>query len=383
MKVLVFPRCKTEPHQDLLYGAMRELGVSVTYVAEPTRSQTINLLLLPALLAQARASRHRILHIHWVYPFAPSWVSRMPGGRWLMQLWYRIFLGTARLLGFRIIWTAHNLLPHDRVFPDDRAARYHLVRSSAAVIALSRASVPELEAFGARRVVHVPFGRYTDLLAHSITASRARSVLAIPEGSRVAAFVGNIEPYKGVDLLLDAFCRVDANLPLQLVVAGRCADPRLEARLRALAADAPGRVLLRLEWIPDQELEVYYTAADIIVLPFRSITNSGSLLLALEFAKPILIPDLPELADFEPTVALRYRAGSVASLANALVTAVEMPAEALVEMGKAALASADERSWEAAAAATAAVYGEVLASSEPLGRNRYRRRVRPHRVESK
>ena len=149
MRVLVFPRDDLNPYQRLLYGEMGRLGARVTYLGRLTPSHTLNLLLLPAELAARRAAGGRLVHLHWVFGFSLPGSARLPFLRRLARLWFALWLRTVRVLGMRLVWTAHNVLPHGQVFSDDVAARRALVRASDLVLVHSPAVLAELAALGA------------------------------------------------------------------------------------------------------------------------------------------------------------------------------------------------------------------------------------------
>ena len=136
MKMLVLPR-DPNPYQGLLYGALGRLGVRIRYLGELTPSHTVNLLLLPAELAWHRMAGTRVVHLHWVFPFTLPGARRFPVLRRLGQAWFLLWLRACRALGLRLVWTAHNVLPHAPVFADDVAARRALVRASDLVLAHS------------------------------------------------------------------------------------------------------------------------------------------------------------------------------------------------------------------------------------------------------
>ena len=158
-RILVFPR-DPNPYQGLLYGAMSHLGVQVRYLGELTCSHTVNLLLLPVQLAWQRIAGARVVHLHWVVTFTLPGARRFPVLRRIGQAWFLLWLCACRLLGLRLVWTAHNVLPHDQVFADDVAARRALARASDLVLAHSAATLAGLAELGAvpRRSAVIPHG---------------------------------------------------------------------------------------------------------------------------------------------------------------------------------------------------------------------------------
>ena len=123
----------------------------------PSGSQTFNLLVAPSMLVRYRFAGYRILHIHWVFQFSFPWAPRaVLARRTVMQWWFWFYLWSADALGYRIVWTAHDLLPHDQVFFDDGQARQYLIERADAVVALSRATAADLVELGATDVRVIP-----------------------------------------------------------------------------------------------------------------------------------------------------------------------------------------------------------------------------------
>ncbi|MGP3919304.1 glycosyltransferase [Nonomuraea sp. 10N515B] len=347
MKVLVFPR-DSNPYQDLLHGELRRTGVRVHYLGELTCSHTLNLLLLPAELALWRLAGARIVHLHWVWKFA------LPGGAWMRrpaQLWFAGVLGVVRLLGLRLVWTAHNVLPHRPVFADDAAARRTLVRHCDLVIAHHSTALHRLAALDAApsRAAVIPHGPFP---APPLPPPGRSG------GPRTFLFFGRIEPYKGVEDLLAAFTALPGGLDVRLVIAGSCPDAALAARLKASAA-ADDRVDVRLGRVRDEDVAGLFAEGDVVVLPFREITTSGSALLALAHGRPLIVPALPALAGL-PTAALAgYRSG-VTGLTAALRAAAGWDAATLAAMSAAALEHVNGLGWTEIARATRNGYATVL-----------------------
>lgn len=358
IKVLVFPHDDTNPYPTMLYGSMPPDEVQTAYFPMPTWSQTLNLLLIPFTLARYRARGYRIWHIHFSYLFNLVW-SFLPGARRLLQAWYGICLGAGRLLGYRIVWTAHNLVPLATIFADDEAARRRLVGAASAVIAHNKWSIDEIRRFGDVPVEHIPFGPY-HLFGDRPSRAEARRHLGLDPSARLVLFFGAVADYKGVDVLLEAMAQVPEDVGLQLVVVGACGKPAMQRRVHSLASRDPGRITVRLGRLPDDELARYLSAADVAVLPFRRITNSSSLLLALDVGLPVIIPDLATLDEIGEGPAFRYAPGDRASLARTLVQAATIDGAALEAMSQEARACVADLSWERTALDTVALYRSVL-----------------------
>ena len=341
MKILVLPREDTNPYQALLHAELRRRGARISYLGTLTPSHTLNLLLLPLEMAVRRVAGARIVHLHWVFGFSLPGADRFPVFRRLSQAWFSVWLRAVRVLGLRLVWTAHNVLPHRPVFADDIRARRRLATSCDLVICHSYSTIAGLAALGAEpaRFAVIPHGP----VAPPPSADPLRRP-GTGEGPRRLLFFGKVHSYKGVEDLLTAFAAIPADLPARLTVAGECDEPELRSRLTALARQAGGRVTLRLERVPDDEVTRLLADADAVVLPFRQITTSGSAMLALCHERPLVIPDLAALAELPDQAVIRYDQ-TVQGLSRALVRVVLADADVLGEMSAAARAYSAAITW--------------------------------------
>jgi glycosyltransferase involved in cell wall biosynthesis len=366
MKILVLPR-DPNPYQSLLYGEMQRLGAEVIYVGELTPSQTLNLLLLPLEVTAHRIGGARVIHLHWVFAFTIPGTHYLPAMRRVAYLWFRFWLRTCHLLGLHLIWTVHNVLPHKPVFPDDVSARRALVRSSELVLAHSYSALSELAALGA-------VARRSAIIQHGpIAPAGAHLPLSAPgacAGPRKFLFLGRVQDYKGVDDLLVAFAAIHDDIAAHLTVVGQCDDPRLRSRLGALAREGGRSVTLRLDRVPEEEVAQLLAAADVVVLPFRRVTTSGSAMLALAHGRPLIVPDLPALSDLPDQAVLRYD-GGVSELADALTKLARADRAVLAAMSVAAINYAARTTWQEIAEKTLAqIYLILGGNSEADVRDR-------------
>ena len=364
MKILAFPR-DPNPYQRLLYSEMERLGAQVSYLGQLTPSRTLNLLLLPAEMAARRAGGARLVHLHWVFGFALPGADRFPILRRLAQAWFGVWLRAAQKLGLRMVWTAHNVLPHSRVFADDAAARRALTCRCDLVLAHSPAALAGLAELGA-----VP--QRSLVIRHGPMGPAVPAALRVPgsgDGPREFLFFGKVAEYKGVEELLAAFNDLPEGTPARLTVVGQCDDPDLRARLTAA-----GNVRFRLEHVPEHEVAGLLASADAVVLPFRQVTTSGSAELALSHARPLIVPDLPGLAGLPAAAVVRYD-GSVRGLTAALADLANADRSRLAAMSAAASAYSAQVSWREIAAATLSAMESVISGS-------YRAGVRPSAAAS-
>jgi glycosyltransferase involved in cell wall biosynthesis len=340
MRVLALPR-DPNPYQGMLYAEMRGVGVEVTFIGELTASHTLNLLLLPVETAWHRLKGARIAHLHWVFAFSLPYADRAPVLRRISWLLFLSWLNVCRILGISVVWTAHNVLPHERVFANDVKARRRLVASADLVIVHSSFVLAELARLGAvpRRSATIRHGPFRTSVSSSppVTSREA-------DAAREFLFFGRVQEYKGVEDLMTAFAALPAECPAHLTVAGQCTDARLVQRLTSLSSLSRPTVTLRLEFLAEDDLADLIRAADVVVLPFRRVTTSGSAILALSWAKPLVVPDLPAFADLPSQVVVRY-SGQTAGLTQALAELARAKDGELLAMSEAARSYSSAVTW--------------------------------------
>ena len=303
MRLLVYPR-DSNPYQELLYKNLEQLEVHHRYIGELSGRHTLNLILLPFELAVNRIRGFKCLHLHWVYRFAIPVVGRRQFIRRLMRWYFVCLLEWCRVIGVAVVWTAHNVVPHDQVFDDDELGRRQLTARCAAVIAHNEETLRELVAMRCA------------LPPTAVIAPGPPALLICREGARRVEpqaglrilFAGRVSAYKGVEDLLEVLATQDIPPGTSCVVAGMYDDPALAQRLVQAAARCRIPVELRLSYVSDETLAMLLVSADAVVLPFRRTTSSSSVLMALGAGCPVIIPDIAGHARRCPTrlrVALR------------------------------------------------------------------------------
>jgi glycosyltransferase involved in cell wall biosynthesis len=133
-----------------------------------------------------------------------------------------------------------------------------------------------------------------------------------------------------------------------------------------LARDCGPNLTLRLEFVPDGELAALLAAADVVVLPFRRVTTSGTAMLAMSYGRPLIVPDLPQLAEFPERAALRYD-GQVPALTQAMADLARADAGTLAAMSAAASSYAFSASWREIAERTLTEMTAVLHEAPRAG----------------
>ena len=139
----------------------------------------------------------------------------------------------------------------------------------------------------------IPFGINNAVPNTQLTSSEAKARLGIQGEERTILFFGRITPYKGLEYLVEALPKLLTRSPsYRLIIAGRpdndSKDYCQTIQLQISRAGIGDRVLQRIEFVPDTETELYFKAADVLVLPYRQIYQSGVLFLAYSFGLPVI-----------------------------------------------------------------------------------------------
>lgn len=356
MRVLFLPDyTAANAYQRELAQGLRALGVTVA--AQPTGRRR----LLPVLQAIRAQGRPDVVHLHWTEPYISGGrteVSRVKAARTIVEL--RLM----RKGGTPVVWTAHDLSRHDRPV-DAREVRFNreLFRVSSAVIVHCEAAREalleslELTAADAGRVRVIPHGHYLGAYRNDVPRDEARRRLGVTGEGSVFTFVGWVRPYKGVRELITAFRSVTGD-ELRLLVAGKPGSDEFAAEVTQLAAGDP-RIKLDLGFVPDDDLQLYLNAADAVVLPYREIFTSGSVLLAISFGRAVIAPRRGCIGEtLDAAGSLLYEADDSDGLRDALQRARNVDLEA---MGAHNRERAGEFGWDRIAAATLEVYRSVRA----------------------
>ena len=245
------------------------------------------------LIRYATTAQPEIFHVLWNNRFQFF-------DRTLLMRYYK-------WLGKKIVLTAHNVNARKRDRNDSFLNRLSLTiqyRLSDHILVHTERMKQELMSdFGAAesKISVIPFGINNTVPNTTLTTAEARRVLDIDSSDRTLLFFGQIAPYKGLESLIAAFTEIskkDGNY--RLIIAGKPQEGQsywsqversiAQSRLRT-------RIIERIEYIPDDETELYFKATDVVVLPYARIFQSGVLFLAYAFGLPVIAADVGSLRD--------------------------------------------------------------------------------------
>jgi len=347
----------TNPYQRLLYGELARHGIAVV----PDASFDAG------WLRRARRSV-RILHFHWPQSFWRNERGPRPLRHPLSYPKLALFaarLAAARALGYRVVWTVHQVYPHERVAgPVDRLGARILARASNVLIVHDRGTAAtvalELPA-DAAKVVVVPHGSYAGVYPAGRDRQAVRRELGLADDTFAFLCFGDLRTYKSVAFALEAFARVDASRAA-LVVTGGIEDAEQAEAVRAAAA-ADSRVVERLGFVADERVAELFSACDAALCSRGDGGTSGSLILALSLGLPVVAarrPAYEELLDGEAAGWL-FEPGDPDSLARTLERAALADRAELAAKEDAVRAQVGRLRWDRIGARTASILREALA----------------------
>lgn len=341
LRILAWPAFKTReqnPYSYLLYSHMQ--GTEVDEFS----------------IGKVLTGTYDILHVHWPEMFLN--VEKTAASAALKSQAVLTLMDVAHQRGTKIVWTVHNLASHERHYP--RVEKWFwraFLRRLDGFISLSESGLlaarqrfPQLRNLPGSVIPHGHYrGEYPD-----DQQSDCRKRLDIASTAKVVLFFGWIREYKNVPGLIGAF----RNLPdaeAILCIAGR-EFSRSGTSMREVAAGDP-RVRLHLRHIGAEEVQTFFGAADLVVLPYREILNSGTALLALSFNKPVLVPRKGAMSELQSLVGgswVRTYEGDLHTpeLAQAIQWATEEHRPGIARL--------DRLDWKRVAEETLAAYKELV-----------------------
>jgi len=188
-----------------------------------------------------------------------------------------------------VIYLVHNLLPHERHFFDLPLTRWAVHKATGMVVLSSNEQQKVEGLFAGKPVVTIPHPLYDFFLEGRLPKDEARKLLGLPLDKYIALFFGIVRPYKGLVHLLEATkrCR-DRGLPILTVIAGEFWEDIRPTTDFIAQAGLEQDVVLHNRYIPNEAVNLYFSAADVFVAPYTGGTQSGAVKIAMSYKLPIL-----------------------------------------------------------------------------------------------
>jgi glycosyltransferase involved in cell wall biosynthesis len=299
---------------------------------------------------EARVDRVDAVHLHWpeyVWRKGFAGTGRLARAVKATERLFllRQFLRTARRLGIQRIWTVHNMEPHEGGYRWDRYGYRLMARESDIIVCHSRASVDAVQrAFRPRgRVIFMPMGALGAAYPAPRPAAEVIGDLGLDPRLPMVSCIGRLREYKGLDLACATAERLAGRV--QTVIGGLPHSGFDVRFLRQAAESIPGLRLIERA-LTDQEVADITAASDATLLPYRRITGSAALLMALGLGRGGLTSDLPyfrEILAGEPDAGVVVPSRDAAVWAEHVLAYLAKPPEA---RERAALRLANQYSWD-------------------------------------
>ena len=356
------------PYMDLLTGGLEANGVDVRYSEK--------FVFLPITRGVLRHRDVDVVQLEWLYPFYTiDDLEFEPANRtltFLRAVALLVDLTIVALLPVYTVRTVHNRHHHDRAYPRIERVLNELAfaLASAVVVKCERAVGiidAEYRAADPDRMYVVSDGSYVPTYENDVSRERARNELSIPDDAFVYLYFGLIRGYKGVPDLLQAYTALERS-DTQLWIVGNPDSEELEREIRDVA-DRTTDVTTVFDYVPGERIQYFMNAADVLVLPYRDILNSGTTYAGLTFGLPIVAPRIgciPETVSAKND--LLYDPDQPNGLRSALETVYEHPD--LESVGETNYERAIGRSWDRVGKEYLGVYRSLSEDRSRLNRSK-------------
>jgi len=312
------------------------------------------------LVTYVSMSRPKIFHILWNNKFELL-------DRTALMLYYKLF-------GKRVVLTAHNVNRAARDGMDSWLNRLTLktqYRLADHIFVHTKGMKRELLAdFGVpeANVTVIPFGINNTVPNTGLTPAEAKQKLGLRPGEKALLFFGRIVPYKGLEYLITAMAEgAPSRADYRVIIAGSL--PRGDEYWNRVQSEIARhglreRLIEKIEFVPDEQTELYFKAADALVLPYTDIFQSGVLFLAYSFGLPVIAADVGSFREdvIEGETGFMFESKNATELAATLKTYFESPLYQQLEQRRPGIKEfANQRySWREVAAITTRCYAKLL-----------------------
>ncbi|MEW6536780.1 MAG: glycosyltransferase [Candidatus Auribacterota bacterium] len=316
-----------------------------------------------SVLREVRATRlPDVLHVHWPDPYIFG-QEVLSGRKELIMngISFLIEILWLKMRGVKVVWTVHDLCSHDSRYCDyERFFLKLLVRVSDRIVVHSNHAkklVTErysISSSQAKKMHVIPLGHYMHRYKNTVSREQARARLDIPPDETVFLYFGLVRCYKGVEDLLDAFQELNPAKSILLIVGLALEESYRDFLKQKYGADS--RIRFVLEFVPDDDIQLYFNASDCVVLPYRRILTSSTLMLVLSFARPVVVPAFECIAEvLNGEGNIMYNPDSPNALRTALREALKMDYKEVGNMNL-ALAQSEPYQWSTIADQYTSVY---------------------------
>lgn len=348
------PEFRNNPHVRFfnLHGGSQKAGF---------RRRLVKMLVFYAqLIRYAATAKPKIFHILWNNKLQVF-------DRTVLMLLYKV-------LGKQVVLTAHNVNAGRRDKKDswlNRATlrcQYQLLDHLFVHTEKMRDELVIEFGVNSQKITIIPYPVNNAVPYTELTGEEARQRLGIRQDEKVILFFGAIKQYKGLEYLVAAFLQIAVESNYKLIIAGERKKGSEECwdSIERTIEESPhkDKILQKIEFIPDAEAEIYFKAADVAVLPYTEIFQSGILFMAYSFGLPVIATKVGSFAEdiLEGKTGFVCQSRDAASLAATIDGYFDSElfstlGESRVEIRNSTFAT---HSWGSVASATKEIYSHLL-----------------------
>ncbi len=201
----------------------------------------------------------------------------------------------------RVLCIVDNIIPHEKR-PGDQQFTNYFIKPVDAFVTMSKDVLKDVKTFTDKPSTFTPHPIY-DSYKEAVSKEEACKHIGLDPGKKYILFFGFIREYKGLDWLLEAMAdpRI-AQAGIELIAAGEYYNKDVEAANNDIIArnNLQGRVHMRTDFIPNSEVRYYFSAAELVVQPYKHATQSGITQIAYHFEKPMVVTNVGGLAEVVP-----------------------------------------------------------------------------------
>lgn len=313
MKVWMWPKSsELNFYNDLLTNSLSGAGIEVKDLKHGK-----------LLLQVGGARAGDVVHIHWMHHAYQNSNLLVFIVKSILFIMTMLYLKVRRV---QLVWTIHNLYPHQVKYKRlERFMRTAICKFCSKLLVASESIKRKVIAeFGvpASKLFVVKHGHY--LGVYKSKGVDCRKAYGIDANADIYLFLGAIKAYKGVEDLIEAFNAMKTRQSY-LIIAGK-ADKQMEAYLKRV--EDKENIILDLRFIPNEDVADLINAVDVMVMPYKEITTSGSAILGLSFRKLIVMPDNEFIDEyFKEDMVVRYNSNDYNGLENAMKSALNVKRE--------------------------------------------------------
>ena len=195
----------------------------------------------------------------------------------------------------KIFYVCHNIIPHEKIFGTTLLTKYAFLAVDAGIVQSDSVEQEFVSLFPKKNFINSPHPVYT-IFGDKPDKNSSKKELGVSE-EKIILFFGYIRQYKGLDILIEAMPEILKNVNLRLMVVGESYEKNDKYLNMVEKLGLQNNVTLKTDYVPNDEVGKYFAASDVVILPYRSATQSGIVQIAYHFDKPVIVTNVGGLAE--------------------------------------------------------------------------------------